>query len=130
MEANNFLPDHVHVSRPIMLKLLLLRFVLRSQSHGGAIVAQRVQPHIHHVLGIARNGNTPLESAAADREIAQSALHKRNHLIAPRLRTDEVWVLLGVRQQLVSKCGKLEVIVFFAYGLGGSSALRAGSAGS
>src|SRR5438270_7573768 len=98
MEADNFLADHVHVSRPVTFKVFLLRRIFRSQSDGGAVVAQRVQPYIHHVLGIARHGNAPLESAAADREITQAALHKSYDLVAPRLRTDESWILLVMRQ--------------------------------
>ena len=56
------------------------------------------------MAGITGNRNAPFESAPTDGEIAQAAAHKRNDLIAPRLRTDELRMLLVKRQQLVGKC--------------------------
>src|SRR5438034_6388494 len=82
------------------------------------------------MVGIAGNGNTPFEGAAADGEIAQAAAHKRHHLIAPRLWPDELRMLFVEGQQLVSKSRKLEVIVFLADCLSGAPAFRARSAGA
>ncbi len=79
------------------------------------------------MLGIVRYRNTPRKSRSADREIAQSATHKRNHLIAPRFRTDELWVRIKF-EQLILKRRQLEEIILFLYGLGRPSAVRTGSA--
>src|SRR4029077_610026 len=77
--------------------------------------------------GIVRYRNTPGKSRSADREIAQSAAHKRHHLIAPRFGTDELRV--GIKfEQLILKRRQLEEIILFLYGLGRSSAVRTGSA--
>src|SRR5437879_6707972 len=82
------------------------------------------------MLGIAGDRHAPLECAAANGKIAQSAFYKRNHFIAARLRTYETGVLLVMSQQLVGKGGKLEVIILFAHGLRRPAAFRAWSTGA
>src|SRR5437899_1037418 len=64
------------------------------------------------MLGIVRYRNTPRKSRSADREIAQSATHKRNHLIAPRFRTDELWVRIKF-EQLILKRRPLDLLPVF-----------------
>src|SRR5579859_6568647 len=130
MEADDLLADHVYVGGPVALEFLLLVLFFCAQTDSGAVVAQRIEPHVHHVPGITGNRNAPLEGAAADREIAQTALYEGNHLIAPRFWPDETWFLLVMRQQLVGEGRKLKVIVLFAGRLGRATAFGAGSAGT
>src|SRR6266853_6553127 len=127
MEADNLLADHLQVCGPVFLEGFLRPLVGRAKSDGRDVIRQRVQPHVDHMLGIVRYRNTPRKSRSADREIAQSATHKRNHFIAPRFRTDELWV--GIKfEQLILKSRQLEEIILFLYGLGRPSAVRTGSA--
>ena len=79
-------------------------------------------------LGSPGTGNAPLERSAADREIAQSAAHKRNHFVAPGLRTNEVRMLGVVLQQRLLHGGELEEVILFVNGFRGASALGAGRA--
>src|SRR5436853_6013382 len=80
--------------------------------------------------GIVGHGHTPFECRAADRQVAQPAAHKRHHLVAPRVRTDEVWLCGIETEQLVLKRRELEEVVFFMNRLGGAPALRTGRAGA
>src|SRR5262249_25685986 len=128
VEADDLLADHVHVGGPITLEFVLLLFLFRAQADGRAVVAQGVEPDVHHVFWIAGHWDAPLEGAAADGEVAQPALDEGDHLIAPRLRADEPRILLVMRQQLVGEDGELEVVVLLAYGFRRSPALRTGRA--
>ena len=126
VEAHDLFANHVHAG-PIFF---VLAGVCLAVSEGGDVVGQRVEPDVDHVLGIVRHRDAPGERAAADRKIAQAAAHKRQHFVAPRFRTDEVW-LLGVElDELVGEGGKFEVIIFFVNGFGRASAIGAGSAGA
>ena len=130
MEAHDFLANHLQVRRPILLELLLVGFVGRSETYSGDVIRQRVQPDVNHVLGIVGHRNAPGKSAATNREVAQPAAHKGHHLIAPRLRTNELRLFRIQLQQLVLKCRELEEIVFLVHRLRRTAALRAGRAGT
>ena len=82
------------------------------------------------MLGIVGDRNTPGECAAADGEIAQSAVYKRHDFITPRLGTNEVR-LVGVEfAEFVLEGGEFEEVIFFFDGFRNSAALRTGLAGT
>src|SRR5262249_23446705 len=54
------------------------------------------------------------------------AANKRYYLVAPRLRTHKLRMVLIMLQKPVGECGELEVVVLFADCLRDTSAVRAG----
>ena len=60
----------------------------------GAVVEQRVHPHIHHVAGIKVHGNTPAEAGAADAQVLQAGLDEVvDHLVDAGAGLQEVRIL-------------------------------------
>ncbi len=125
VEAHDFLADHVHVSGPVVFELLLLFFVRRTEPNRADVIRKRVEPDVDHVLRIVRYRDAPLEGAAADRQVAQPAAHERRHFVPPRLRPDELRILLVVLQQLVFEGRELEEIILFVDRFGRAVAQRA-----
>src|SRR5215467_8307198 len=128
MKANDLFANHVHIGRPVALELFLVRLVFGAKTDGGAVVAQRIQPNVDHVLGITRDWNAPLESAAADGKIAQPAFHEGDYFIAPGLRTNKLSMVFVVGKKFFGKRRQFEIVVLFAHRFRGPSALRAGIA--
>src|SRR5581483_5293944 len=127
VKADNFFANHLQIGRPVLLKLA---GIARSVAERRNVIRERVQPDINHMSRIIGHRDAPLKGAAADRQIAQAAANKRNHLVAARLRANELGPAFVELQQLVLKSRKLEKVVFFANGFCWPSALGAGSAGS
>ena len=69
MEADDLLANHVHAG-PIPLVERALGGLGRTEAESGDVVAQRVQPDVDDVRGIARHGNAPCEGGARNRKIA------------------------------------------------------------
>ena len=61
VEAHDVLADHVQVGRPIAAEFLAVGI---GKIDGGDVVGERVNPHIHHVPGIARHLDAPVEGRA------------------------------------------------------------------
>ena len=80
----------------------------------GEVGQQSVGPHVGHVALVERQRHAPVERAARDGQVLQTALHERHDLVLARLGTDEVGVLLVERQQLVAELGQLEEPVLLA----------------
>ena len=123
VEAHNLLADHVYVGRPVTRQLFLVYGIVGAEADRRHVVGQRIQPHIDDVLGIARHRYAPLERGAADRQIAQSAAHERDHLVAPRLGTNEVGMLGVILQQPLFHGRQLEEIIFLVNRFGRPPAL-------
>ena len=125
METHNLFADHVHVGRP---EFVVLARVGRAVSQSGDVVRQRVEPDIDHMLWVIRHRNAPRKGAAADREIAQAALHEGEHFITTRLGSDE-FGLLGVKlDKAILKGREFEKIILLFNGFGGAAAFGAGRA--
>ena len=71
VEAGDVLADHVGVGGPEGRALR----ALIGKAGRGDVVGEGVDPHIHHMLVIARHGHAPVEGGAADRQIRDPALH-------------------------------------------------------
>ena len=113
VEAQDVLADDVHVGRPVVPQ----RVAVIGEADAGDVVGQRIDPHVHDMLGAAgvaaaraRHRNAPVERRARDRQIFEAAFDEADDLVAPLRRQDEVRVGVVVRQQLVLVGGQLEEI--------------------
>ena len=107
MEAQDLLAHHVQVSRP---ELVVIVVGLVAVAQRGDIVAQRIDPDIHGVLGVKGNGDAPLDRGAGNTGVLQALLDKGDHLVLPALGLDELGVLLVVLQQAVGILAGLEEV--------------------
>ena len=130
MEANDLFADHVQVGGPELGKAFLVLRGVAAVSDGGDVVTKSVEPDIDDVLGVVGDGYSPGETAARYGEIAESAAQEGDDFVAARVRLYEFGMLLEVVEQRLLHGGELEVVVLFADGFGGTSALRAGRAGA
>ena len=67
----------------------------------GEVVGQRVDPHVHDVVGVVGHRHTPFEAGARDREVIESPLDEADHLVAPAVGQHEIGVLVVEREQPV-----------------------------
>ena len=92
MKPDDVLADHVEVARPEP------RVRAVGVVDAREVVRQRVEPDVHHVVGVARHGDPPRERRARHREVAQRLfLEARDHLVPPDVGHHE----LGVRGDVV-----------------------------
>ena len=87
MKAHDVLADDVEVRRPVFAEFFALRIGI---TDGGDVIRQRVDPDIHHVLGIARHLDAPVECGARNRQILQAAAHEARDLVHALLRQHEI----------------------------------------
>ena len=126
VEAHDVLADHVQIGRPVALEL---RAVGVGKAGRGDVVGQRVDPHIHDVLGIAGHADAPVERGARDRQILQAAAHEARHLVQPLLRQHVVRIARVEVEQLLLIGRELEEIALLLHpfdrraGLGGEADL-------
>ena len=125
VEPADLFADQVHIRRPELFKARLVRRIVRTIPESRNVVRQRVQPHIHHVLLIARHRNAPRETRPAHRQVLQPPAHKADHLAPRRLRPHESRIRLVKLQQLALEGRQLEEVVFFAHRLRHAPAIRA-----
>src|SRR5580704_6282974 len=118
METNNFLADHVDVSRPVLLERLLRAGVSRAISDRGEVISQSVEPDVNHMLRVVGHRDAPGKGRAAE----------RNYFVAARLRPNEFRIRIEL-QQLVLKRRELEEVILFVNGFSDAAASRAEIAG-
>ena len=117
MEADDVLADDVHVRRPVFGEQRV-RIPVRVVAEAGDVVGQRVQPHIHDVLGIEPDGDTPGEGGARDAQVLQAGLQEVvDHLVLAREGQDERGVLLVILQQAVGILAHAEEVRLLLGGL-------------
>ena len=107
VEAQDLLAHHVQVSRP---ELVVIVVGLVAVAQRRDIVAQRIDPDIHGVLGVKGNGDAPLDRGAGNTGVLQALLDKGDHLVLPALGLDELGILLVVLQQAVGILAGLEEV--------------------
>ena len=90
---------------------------------GAQISGQRVKPDVENVRLFAGHRNAPAKRGARDAEIFQAAFDKADDFVFAGCRLDEIRILLVEIQQRLLKSGKLEEIVFFGDGFGGTAAV-------
>ena len=91
VKAQDVLAHHVQVGGPVGLKFPMIFIGI---ANGGDVVCERVQPHVHDVIVVARHRNAPLERGARNRQIVQPAFDKAGDLVAPGFGQNEVRVFV------------------------------------
>ena len=107
VEAEDLLAHHVQVGRP---ELVVVAVLLVAVAQRGDIVAQRIDPDVHGVLGVEGDGDAPLDGGAGDAGILQALLDEGDHLVLPALGLDELGVLLVELEQTVGVLAGLEEV--------------------
>ena len=94
VEAHDLLAHNVVVGGPVLVKVVIAVVV---QTQGGAVVEQRVHPHVHHMARVEIHGNAPAEAGAGDAQIFQARLDEVvHHLVDAGAGLQEVRVLQQV----------------------------------
>ena len=65
VEADDVLADDVYVRRPVAP----VRIALVGKADAGDVIGQRIDPDIHHVLGVIGHLDAPVERRARDRQV-------------------------------------------------------------
>ena len=123
MEADDLLAHQMQVGGPeLPIQLVMIGGVAQR----GDVVGQRVQPHIHSVLGVEVHRNAPLDGGTADAQILQAGLKEIvDHFIFAGRGLDEIGVLLDILDQPVLILAQLEEIGFLAGLFHGAAAIGA-----
>ena len=82
VEAHDVLADDVQRRRPIALELFARGVGI---ADAGDVIGERVDPHIHDVLVVARHLDAPVEGGARDRQVLQAAAHEAGDFVQPLL---------------------------------------------
>ena len=95
MEPENVFADKVRISRPKLFEPVHV-----AQKPGaGQVIRQGVEPDIDHMVGVAGNGDAPVEGGSAYRQVVQPAFHEACHFVMAHLGHDESLVLFQVAEQ-------------------------------
>ena len=101
------LPIEVVVGGPVAVEALAVAAV----PDRGAVVDERVEPHVRDVRGVPRQRDAPRDRGAADREVAQPLLDDPEHLAALPGRLDRLGMLGVVGEEAVLESRELEEVV-------------------
>ncbi len=85
VEPDNVLADHMDIGRPVFPALRAFVRIARRRD----VIGERIDPHIHDVLGIVGYWNTPIERRARNRKVAQARFDEARDLVASFRRQDE-----------------------------------------
>ena len=109
MEAQYVLPHDVQRRRPIFVEVGPLpdRLGVPQRAY---VIRECVDPHVHDVTFVARYLHPPIESRPADAEIPQSPLDEGYHLVAARIRRDEIGMALVMLQQSIGVIRQTEEV--------------------
>lgn len=99
--------------------------VLAPIAQSGNIVGERIQPHVHGMLGIKIDRHAPLDGGAADAQVLQAGPEEIvEHLVASAGRLDEVGVLLDIVDHPLLIFARPEEIGFLVGLFHGTAAVR------
>ncbi len=94
VEADDLLAHDVIVGGPVLVKVVIAVVV---QAQGGAVVEQRVHPHVHHMAGVEVHRDAPVEAGAGNAQIFQARLDEVvHHLVDAGAGLQKVRVLQQV----------------------------------
>jgi len=88
-----------------------------------------IEPDIEDVGGFVRDGDAPFDGGAADGDVLEALLYKRDDFIAARLGPDELGIILVELEQPLLERRKLEVEILLGDGFRRTPAIRARIAG-
>ena len=81
VEADDVLADQVEIRGPEIF-ILLVMVSIRVIAAEGDVVGQRIEPYIHHMLGIKLHRDTPCEGGAGYAQILKAGLQEIvDHLV-------------------------------------------------
>ncbi len=107
MLAEDVLADEVVVDRPVAVEPRTVVGV----ADRGAVVDQRVEPHVGDVAVVPRERDAPRDRRAADREVEQPLLDEAQHLVALPGRLHRLGMLGVVLEQAVLVAREPEEVV-------------------
>ena len=123
MEAHDFLAHQMHVRRPVFVKQLRM---IGAVAQRGNVIGKRVDPNVHHVLGIEIHRHAPLEGCAAHAQILKSGTQEIiQHFVRPRRRLNEIGMAFDVFDQPRRIFAHAEEIALLAHLFGGTAAIGA-----
>ena len=107
VKAQDVLAHHVQVGGPVGLPRLA--FSVR-ESGGADVVGERIEPHVHGVVGSVRHGNAPFQARARNGEVVQPTGNEADDLVAAALGCDRLGILLVEFEQRLLPVRKAEEI--------------------
>ena len=115
METDDVLADQVQVGRPILLVKITV-FAVGVIAYAGDIVAQRVKPHVNHVLVVKVHGNAPLERGSGHAKILQTGQQEVvHHLVLSGHGLNEFGMRVDMLDQAVRILLHLEKVSLFLF---------------
>ena len=90
MEADDVLPNHVGVCRPVVVE----QFVVLPVADTGNVVGERIEPNIDDLLFIERHRNAPGLVGARDAKVPQLAANHVYDFITAKVRQHGFGVLV------------------------------------
>lgn len=121
MEADDFLPHQMDISRPEFLEF----FRIVHNAGSGQVVDQGIEPYVYHVFGVERHRNAPGKAGAGHTEVLQAALHELDHFVSPGLGLNEIGMFFDIFHPAVCILGHFEEIGIFTDPLQRTAAVRA-----
>ncbi len=126
VELEDVLGHHVQVGGPVALGQVL---ALAGEAERGDVVEQRVEPHVHALLGVPGQPHPPLQLRPRERDVLEPALDEGDRLVAAELGHDEVGPLRVERFEPLLEGGEAEEPVLLAHLLQRDLVNRAGPVG-
>ena len=111
METRNILTYKVILHGPTGFEFTFA--LLIAISNACQIREQGICPNIGNMPLVERQWNTPVKRRTRNGEVLQSALYKRNDLIATRFWTNKIRIFLVKLQQRLLEIRKLKEPIFF-----------------
>src|SRR3989339_687175 len=94
----------MQVARPPIVRVRI--------SGTGEVVDERVEPHVDALTFVAGDWNAPLHAGSGNGNVRHEITDVREHLVAPRLRTDELRMLSDMLQENIAIFRQTEKIIF------------------
>ena len=112
MKTKNILTNHLYIRRPKRLPFLSSIRIANDRD----VIAQRIQPYIHHLRVIAWYWHTPAEvlTRTRNRHIFQAILHQFQKLFFAKFWHNFHFARFNRLANVVRKSTGLKIIIFFA----------------
>ena len=113
----------MEVGRPEALGQVL---TVTGERQRGDVVQERVEPHVHPLLGVPGQPHPPFQLRTGEGDVVQAALDERDRLVAAEIGDDEVRAFLVEPFELPLEGGQSEEPVLLALSLQRDLVDRAG----
>jgi len=125
METGNVFSNYVNVSRPNPPKPIHVPPV----ADGGDVIDEGIEPNVHHVPGLDRKGNAPVEGGPGNADVFQAGIEKAQDFVPADVRQDPNPTLLDRLADRLGVAGEGEEVIVLFERPGVRAVLRADSAG-